>query len=52
MRYQPYVPEAVVRVDALYSLHYFNFPPRLCLPRRIARLLGADLRGHRWCDDR
>lgn len=25
MTYQPCVPERIVRVDALYSLHYFNF---------------------------
>ena len=48
MRYQPYVPEAVVRVDALYSLHYFNFRRGYVFPGEshdFWELIYADIGG-------
>lgn len=48
MRYQPYVPEAFARVDALYSLHYFNFRRGYAFPGErhdFWELVYADIGG-------
>ena len=48
MRYQPYVPEPVARVDALYSLHYFSFRRGYAFPGEkhdFWELVYADIGG-------
>ena len=48
MRYQPYVPEPVARVDALYSLHYCSFRRGYAFPGEkhdFWELVYADIGG-------
>ncbi len=48
MHYQPYVPQNIVSIDALYSLHYFNFERNYVFPGEshdFWELVYADIGG-------
>ena len=54
MPYQPWFPERVVRVDALYSLHYFSFRPGYVYPGErhdFWELVYVDMGGATLGDD-
>lgn len=54
MPYQPYCPEQMIRVDTLYSLHYFNFRQGYVFPGEkhdFWELVYADMGGATIGDD-
>lgn len=54
MQYKPYLPEQVVRVDALYSLHYFSFDENYAYPGErhdFWELVYVDIGGANVGDD-
>lgn len=54
MLYQPYFPQSVIRVDALFSLHYFNFQKGYVFPgerHNFWELVYADVGGATIGDD-
>ena len=51
MSYHPYYPERIMRVDALFSLHYFNFQQGYVFPGErhdFWELVYADIGGARF----
>lgn len=54
MLYQPYFPQSAIRVDALFSLHYFNFQKGYVFPgerHNFWELVYADVGGATIGDD-
>ena len=54
MAYRPWIPERPVRVDALYSLHYFSFRPGYVYPGErhdFWELVYVDMGGATLGDD-